>query len=148
VQYLCLCYHEARNVRHLVKAGYVPPPLFERLRVLPTNKIEAWHAMAPIRAEASELGTARAASDLFTVRFECDIEQLIELYRNPHWRSSAYGGNPWAEITGAVWDLQRALDDSNEEQVSRLLLSLPEMRHNTGAVGEKLDGLNRATDDG
>lgn len=100
MQYLCLCYHEARNVRHLVKAGYVPPQLFERLRVLPTNKIEAWHAMAPIRAEAAELGTARAASDLFTARFECSIEQLIELYRNPHWRSSASGGNPWAEITG------------------------------------------------
>jgi hypothetical protein len=33
----------------------------------------------------------------------------------------------------------------DEDQVSRLLLSLPEMRHNTGAVGEKLDGLNRAT---
>ena len=45
MQYLCLCYHEARNVRHLVKAGYVPPQLFERLRLLPTNKIEAWHAL-------------------------------------------------------------------------------------------------------
>src|SRR5687767_5603620 len=110
VQYLCLCYHEARNVRHLVKAGYVPPQRFERLRILPTNKIEAWHAMAPIRAEAAELRTARAASDLFTVRFECPIEQLIELYQNEHWRSSAYGGNPWAEIAGAVCDLQRALD--------------------------------------
>ena len=66
--------------------------------------------MAPIRAEAAELGMARAASDLFTVRYECPIEQLIELYRNPHWRSSAYGGNPWAEVTGAVGDLQRALD--------------------------------------
>lgn len=148
MQYLCLCYHEARNVRHLVKAGHVPPQLFERLRVLPTNKIEAWHAMAPIRADAAQLGTAQAAADLFTVRYECPIEQLIELYRNPRWRSSAYGGNPWAEIAEAVHDLQRALDDGDEDQVSGLLLSLPEMRHNTGVVGEKLDALNRSTDGG
>ena len=61
---------------------------------------------------------------------------------------SAYGGNPWAEILGAVRDLQRALDDGDEDQVSRLLVSLPEMQHNTGAVGEKLDGLNGAADGG
>ena len=89
--------------------------------------------------------TRRGPSNLFTARFECSIEQLIELYRNPHWRSSAYGRNPWAESTGAVCDLQRALDERDTDEVSRLLLSLPEMRHNTGAVGEKLDGLNRAT---
>lgn len=144
MQYVCLCYHEARNVRHLVKAGHVPPRPFELLRALPTNKFEAWQAMAPIRAEAAELGTARAAADVFAVRFECPIELLIELYRNPHWRSSECGGNPWAEIAGAVCDLLRALDERDEDQASRLLLSLPEMRHNTGAVGEKLDGLNRA----
>jgi len=93
VQYLCLCYQEARNVRHLVKAGYLSPQPFERLLLLPTNKIEAWQELARLRAEAAELGTARAASNLFTARFECSAEELIELYRNPHWRSSAYGGN-------------------------------------------------------
>lgn len=113
MQYLCLCYHEARNVRHLVKAGYVPPRLFERLRDLPTNKIEAWHAMAPIRAEAAELGTARAASDLFTVRFECSIEQLIELYRNPHWRSN--GGGPAMEPERTISGSGRS------ERVARVL---------------------------
>ena len=60
VQYLCLCYHEARNVRHLVKAGHVPVHPFERLRGLPTNKTDAWNEMAPMRAEAAELDTARA----------------------------------------------------------------------------------------
>jgi hypothetical protein len=86
-------------------------------------------------------GHGAGASDLFTARFECSTEELIELYRNPHWRSSAYGGNPWAEITRAVCDLQRALDESDTGEVSRLLRSLPEMRHNTGAVGEKLGWL-------
>jgi len=94
IDHACLCYHEARNVWHLIKAGHVPPRPFELLRTLPTNTFDAWQAMAPLRSEAMASGTAHSASEIFTKRFGLSLDDLAQLYGNPNWRSGGYGGNP------------------------------------------------------
>ena len=42
VSYLCLVYHEARNVRRLIKDGHLEAGPYEPLRRLPKNREEAW----------------------------------------------------------------------------------------------------------
>ena len=40
-EYVSLVYHEARNVRHLIRAGAVKPEKWKYLIALPTNREEA-----------------------------------------------------------------------------------------------------------
>ena len=146
IDHACLCYDEARHVWHLIKAGHVPPGPFELLRTLPTNTFDAWQAMAPLRSEAMASGTAHSASEIFTKRFGLSLDDLAQLYGNPNWRSGGYGGNPWVQITAAVVELQSAIEDGDDATASEVVQLLPEMRHNTGALGEKLELLNRPSD--
>jgi hypothetical protein len=44
--YVALAFHEARNVRHLVKAGHVDKAPYRMLITgMPTNREEAWQAL-------------------------------------------------------------------------------------------------------
>lgn len=55
VSYVCLVSHEARNVRLLVKHGYLEREPYSRLcDSLATNRYEAWSQLQPVRAEAAE----------------------------------------------------------------------------------------------
>jgi len=53
---------------------------------------------------------------------------------------------PWVQITAAVVELQSAIEDGDDATASEVVQLLPEMRHNTGALGEKLELLNRPSD--
>src|SRR3989442_15115044 len=39
---LALVYHEARNVRFLIRASVIPATGWEKLVALPTNRVDAW----------------------------------------------------------------------------------------------------------
>jgi hypothetical protein len=52
VSYVCLVYHEALNVRHLVKQGYLERDPYRRLcDSLATNRYVAWSQLQPVRAK-------------------------------------------------------------------------------------------------
>ena len=147
VSYLCLVYHEARNVRHLVKAGHVDSEPYRQLwETLPTNRYKAWAALQPLCRDAIQrLGLS--AHLLFELRFRLSLGQLVELFDNPGWKHSPLGGNQWRDTTRAVAELRDALGHAaigfdDPEHAARLLRDLPEMRHNTGSVRDKLRDLD------
>lgn len=143
--YLCLVYHEARNVRHLIRAGCLPVGPYERMRSsLPTNRNAAWEAMQDIRLEASQSCSATAASELLASRYGIDLQELVLMFEHECWTHSAYGGNRWAGITGVVLQLRDALDQSDTARTQDLLGRVDAMSHNTDGVDEKLRDLDAA----
>lgn len=148
VDYLCLVYHEARNVRHLIRSSLVEAGRYERLRALPTNRDEAWVSMGALRREAKAHGSAAGAVSVFLRRFGLSPDELLELYRSPHWKSAVIGGNRWAAIADAVVRLGDALDGGQTATALDLLRRIPQMCHNTGQVGEKLRRLLAREGDG
>jgi hypothetical protein len=144
VSYLCLVYHEARNVRWLIKAGHRESSRY-RLLVdsLPADRIQAWSLLQSLRQTAVQTESARTASGVFEQRFGVSLEELVDLYEDQHWKHAPlYGGSAWAPVTRAVIDLQQALDASDLPRSRELLLSIPAMNHNNGQVGEKLHELD------
>lgn len=144
VAYLCLVYHEARNVRHLVKERFRERGPYQYLQTLPTKREAAWAAVQDLRRRASRTGSATAASEMFADRFRLALEELVDLYEDTHWRNYPLGGNQWSGITRSVIELRDALDQGDAERVSDLLSRIPAMTHNTGQVGEKLRRLDAA----
>jgi hypothetical protein len=142
--YLCLVYHEARNVRHLIRDGYLESGPYLRVQSLPTNRNAAWGDMQVLRTQASGSGNAAEASDVFARRFRLTLEELVDLYEDRHWRDALYGGNRWSGITQSVLELRDALDRDDAKTATDLLTQIPTMSHNTGQVEEKLRGLDAA----
>jgi hypothetical protein len=145
IDYVCLAYHEARNVRHLIRSGHFEAGPFELVRSLPTNRDDAWRQLGPVRSTAASAGSSEGAVKAFSDKFGISLTDLVHLYENPHWRSSHYGGNAWAAITARIEDLRLALRDGEEVRAHDLCAAIPKMDHNTGNVAEKLRRL-RATD--
>ena len=157
VSYVCLLYHEARNVRHLVKQGYLEREPYRRLcDSLATNRYAAWSQLQPVRAEAIEKGWTMAHL-IFGIHFNgLLLWDLEALFADPHWKHAPIGGNKWHDITSAVIDLLEALGSealASEGLVSpvpasstRLLREIALMRHNTGVVGDKLADLDSHLD--
>lgn len=144
VDYVTLTYHEARNVRHLVGAGHAGLERYRRLINLPRNREDAWRELQALRTAAKSTNSANAVEAVFQKKFGPGLEDLEDLFENPHWRHSAFGGNRWAGITRALSDLRDAIDHQNTRIVSELLATIPQMRHNTpGDVRSKLRGLDR-----
>lgn len=143
--YVCLSYHEARNVRHLIKAGHVEAGPYELVRGLPTGRDEAWRSMTSIRVMARLADSAEDVVRIFRERFGLSLPELVDLYENPNWRSSDCGGNAWSRITARIEDLRTALVEGHELRAGELARTILEMNHNTGNVGEKLRRLG-ATD--
>lgn len=143
VDVLTLAFHEARNVRHLVKDGKLAKAPFRVLiDGLPTNKYEAWKALQPLRAQAVKAPSAASAEAVFCLRFGLSLEQLAELSSSPHWAGTARGGNQWVKIERAAIALRDAIDNEENSRVADLMVSIPEMRHNTGSVVKKLADLD------
>ncbi len=142
VDYAAVVYHEARNVRHLIKERAVEPESWKYLVALPVNRNKAWEALQDIRSEARKAETVRAALLPFERRFKVTLEQLQVLYDNPAWRNAAYGGNAWKAISKLVWRLAVALEKGQSDEVSGLLEMLYQARHNTGSVATKLRQLD------
>jgi hypothetical protein len=133
VDLLCLVYHEARNVRHAIRKGVIVGKRYAALVNLPTNRDQAWIAMEPVRREALETSSIEKAAAVFQRRFGHSLDELTELYLQPFWKNSRYGGNKWAPICSKVQQLVEAKDA--QERLVDLILK---MQHNTGVVGDKL----------
>jgi len=146
--FVTLVYHEARNVRHLARAGIVNPADWKYLIALPTNRHEAWAALQTVRRSAqAEIGAGGVLRQFHT-RFHVALPQLEELFSNPAWRHSSYGGNAWLGITGSVRRLADCLEHGRDEEAADILEIVKRAQHNTGTVAEKLrrlDGLHSET---
>lgn len=142
VDVLSLAYHEARNVRHLIKAGHLSAEGFEQLRSLATNRVVAWKQIQSVRHEAMDCESIDGVVALFEDEFELTIVGLVELYRDPNWKGAAYGGNRWAEITSTIDEVSRLFHAGDSDAATELLRRIPSMEHNTGRVGEKLQRLD------
>lgn len=143
VDFCSLCYHEARNVRFLIKKGFVNPDKFGLLRELPQDRYEAWHALQPIRLRAKRDETVVGTKRLFQERFRIGLSDLVILFQNQGWRHSSRGGNQWANIVSAVSDLDRELENRDLKHASAISLQLANIRHNNGNALEKLRELDQ-----
>ncbi len=70
------------------------------------------------------------------------LDELSDLYSNPGWRGTAYGGNGWLPITLKVRELGVAIDAGDEPGALRLVGQILQSSHNTGKVGDKLKELD------
>jgi len=137
-------YHEARNVRHPIKAGALPEDTkYERLRNLPNNRNDAWLKMAKVREKAGSASTAAEVADIFRKEYGMSMEDLSVLYHEPCWKSSPYGGNKWAAICSTVIDLLKALNSGDEILSTQLIEKILQMRHHTGTILAKLKNLKQ-----
>jgi hypothetical protein len=137
-----LTYHQARNVRFLIKGGHLEHGQFASFVSLPRNREEAWATLAVARRDAAASGTVSGAIRVFDARFEASLEHLSELYDHGAWRHSSLGGNAWAAIARAVISLRDALEGRDAASAGELIAAITMMRHNTGHVGDKLRTLN------
>ena len=141
--YTALAYHEARNVRHLVRAGYLDKSPFRLLiDTMPTKRAEAWQKVQPLRHQAANAATAHEAEHVFQCAFGLSLEELVVLSENDHWSGTQRGGNKWAEIDRTLIGLRDAIDQRDRKKAEELVCHLPKMRHNTGYLGEKLRALD------
>ena len=141
--YTALIYHEARNVRHLIKAGHLPGAPWSPLTNLPANRHMAWQQIQPTRTEARSFAKPSAVLDAFQARFGASLEELLVMYRNPNWKhAKAYGGNAWAAITEHVISLADAISRSDHVAIESPLSKLATTSHNTGALADKLRNLD------
>lgn len=140
---VALAYHEARNVRHLVRAGHLDKARYALLiSGMPTNRQEAWKALEPLRRQAATASSAREAETVFQRKFDLWLEDLVVISEDPHWSGTQRGGNRWAEIDRTLIVLRSAIDQQDKKRTTELLEQLPLMSHNTGRLGEKLQLLN------
>ncbi len=143
VELICLCYHEARNVRHPLRQGKVAPDAkYAALLNLAHNRDDAWQQMGMLRAKAPCAQTPRGAAHVFQKSYGLSLEDLSELFGAPCWKDSACGGNKWSAICSRVCDLLQSLERRDESCTAQLVDTILGMRHNTGKVGEKLLALN------
>jgi len=136
---ICLLYHEARNVRHPIKAKKLPQETkYKKLINLPKNRDIAWQQMAKVRDKAANSRNATAVAYVFQEEYCMSLEELLDLYNCPCWKRSPYGGNRWAPICSKIRDLVQALVSGNDILSTHLFEIIPQMKHNTGIVGKKL----------
>jgi hypothetical protein len=142
VDYTTLVYHEARNVRHLIRKRVVEPEVWKYLVSLPENKSQAWKALQGLREKAKQANSVQESLRQFENRFRVTLEQLQILYGHAAWRSEAYGGNKWKDITIMVRHLAYTLENEQVDEINNVLEMLFQARHNTGLLVEKLHKLD------
>jgi len=63
---VCLVYHEARNVRHPIKAGKLPDAgKYAKLTSIPRDRLDAWKAMDGVRTDAASSNSSPAVVEAF-----------------------------------------------------------------------------------
>lgn len=142
VDYISLLYHEARNVRFLVRAKHVDADRFSGVLQLAQNRNEAWAQLGELRRQAKKLNRAAQIEAVYVRRFGLDLNGLAELFGHPGWRGSARGGNAWATISAQVISLRDALAERDIDSAIRLNRDIGESSHNTGLVKDKVRGLD------
>ncbi len=141
--YVSLLYHEARNVRHLIRAGHISPEGWEKIINLPNNRNDAWKAIQPIRSSAKQSESVAKCLRVFEQRFDADLDTLQEMFDNSNWRhAKMYGGNAWARICATVSQLAEALRSEQIPEQEVALEMLRRAEHNTGTVERKLQMLD------
>lgn len=144
VDSISLIYHEARNVRHLVKKGYLPKVGLEKIISLPRNRVEAWREVQPSRKEAHDLNTVEGANKVFFERFGINLQELLKIYQNKNWEhAKEYGGNAWAEVTELMLFLGRTLRSQDTKQIEEACDRLGQACHNNGKLLDKLNSLDK-----
>jgi len=141
--YVSLIYHEARNVRHLIRDSHFSPIGWERIISLPTNREEAWKAVQSTRQRAYRASSPKELMGIFMSRFGVDLRELQEMFENPNWRhANSYGGHAWVQIVKDVREFVQAIESGDEERQKDCLRRLKEAEHNTGLVQLKLKRLD------
>ncbi len=141
---VALVYHEARNVRHLIRGRRIEPQEWKYLTALPTNRDAAWADLQDLRQRAKEMSTPQESLEAFEKRFHVSLARLEWLYAHPSWRNSSYGGNAWHGVTQLVQVFAECLDSGLDEQVATVRERLRAAQHNTGSVQDKLAKLDRS----
>ena len=138
--YVTLVYHEARNVRHLVRDGHVEKESYKRIiSSLSENPEIAWQQLQRVRIATKKAKSTKRIEKIFQDRFGKDLEELVVLFRNPEWRHAKLrGGNEWAKVTRAVIEFRDAIETNNVGRASELREYIRGMDHNTGKVEAKL----------
>jgi hypothetical protein len=143
---VALIYHEARNVRHLVRKGLLQEQQWRFLVSLPINREAAWDNISLARGEAYKL-SVDGVLNLFQNRFHVSLNDLREMFANENWRhAKLYGGNAWARITELAIALSEAIEKQDSDEAERLLAKLENARHNNGFLTEKLSQLENGND--
>jgi hypothetical protein len=140
--HLTLAYHEARNVRHLVKSQVLDGVTWKYLVALSTNRVDAWRELQRFRHRAAESLSAADAVGVFRSRFHVTVDELARMFANPAWRGSAYGGNAWHRIATDLLVMAEAMESDDEANAESARIRLQEGRHNTGTIAEKLVSLD------
>jgi hypothetical protein len=142
---LTLVYHEARHVRHLVRASHLSATGWERLLSLPTNRVAAWRTLQDTRKAAAEAQTVQKAAGRFEKRFAMSLASLQDLYTNEHWKhAEGVGGHAWRGVTAAVSALRDAIEWGDAGEIEGAAQSLLRARHNNGTVRDKIAELDAA----
>jgi hypothetical protein len=128
--YVCLLYHEARNVRHLITAGVLGGEQSVYLLHLRGIGRQRGRSFNNCAIGVSSRERAGAACDLFAHGFQLSLEDLVDLFGHGGWRHSAYGGNRWHCIARCVLALRHTLEAG--EAVGDLPGRISAMSHNTG----------------
>jgi hypothetical protein len=142
VDLVALLYHEARNVRHLKRAGHAELEKYSPLVNLAANRNDAWDQVQVLRCAARRCSSAREAEAVFEGRFQVGLEDLEALYAHSGWRGSAFGGNQWLNIARSVIKLREAIAKGDAREQEELLGQILNLRHNTGSVQSKLEKLD------
>lgn len=141
--YVALVYHEARNVRHLIRDGHFPAAGWEVITSLPKNRESAWDEVD--RLATSLTDDASSVIGGFEAHFGKSLDELIEMFENPNWKHAKhYGGNAWARISRRVRKLGDALIAADSDTAPTIERDLEMERHNTGTVRSKLKTLRSA----
>jgi hypothetical protein len=145
---LALIYHEARNVRHLVRQGLIPEQEWRSLISLPANRIEAWKRVSQLRDAAYAQASPDGVLKLFQNQFHVCLYDIRKMFANDNWRhAKAYGGNAWAGITDFAIALAAAIRERHPDETEYLLAELSKLRHNNGFLMDKLVELETANVD-
>lgn len=145
IDLVCLVYHEARNVRHPIKKGLEKDSSkYARLISLPRNRIDAWNQMERVRNEALKGRSILRAIKIFENEYGVSLDDLVNLFYQPFWKDSLYGGNKWGPICSEIAILVIKAIQKKENDIVANIMLIHSMRHNTGSVAEKIKELNQA----
>ncbi len=142
---VALCYHESRNVRHLLRENLLEPEPWKFVVSLPNNRYDAWRALVPLLTKARQATSVNAALRVFEIRFHVSLDELEAMFADQNWRHArAYAGNAWQAIVRLVLQLADALRVIDTTLAVQLETKLKNVRHNTGSLQEKLAHLEKA----
>ena len=149
---VALCYHEARNVRHLLRENLLDQEEWKFVVSLPNNRDVAWREIAPLRDRAYQTSEVDSALEVFESHFHVSLNQLRPMFANENWKhAKSYGGNAWAKVVELAMELAEALRADDTSATQTIESQIISSRHNNGLVLDKLAQLEKTlalNDDG